>query len=211
MSKAEQANVRRCAWTRSALSIAYHDREWGVPCHDDRILFEFLLLEGAQAGLTWELILQRREGYRKAFSKFNPRLIARYDARKSAALMADASIIRNRLKIRAAIQNAQTFLAVQKEFGSFDAYLWGFVGGKPIRNRWKNLREIPVITPEAATLSKDLKKRSFGFIGPTTCYAYMQSIGMVNDHTIDCFRHQEIDRTALPRRGRATRSERGDG
>jgi DNA-3-methyladenine glycosylase I len=182
----------RCAWPHSELSLAYHDHEWGVPVHDDRILFEFLLLEGVQAGLTWELVLQRREGYRKTFSRFNPRLIARYDARKVASLVTDAKIIRNRAKILSAIKNARLFLEVQREFGSFDAYLWRFVGGRPIRNRWKTIREIPAITPEATALSKDLKKRGFGFVGPTICYAYMQSIGMVNDHTIDCFRHREI-------------------
>lgn len=183
---------RRCAWGRSELGIAYHDREWGVPTHDDRKLFEFLILEGAQAGLTWELILRRREGYRKAFSRFNPRLIARYDARKVASLLADERIIRNRAKILSAIQNARAFLAVQKEFGSFDAYLWRFVGNRPIRNRWKSFRQIPAITPEARALSKDLKERGFRFVGPTICYAYMQAIGMVNDHTTDCFRYREI-------------------
>jgi DNA-3-methyladenine glycosylase I len=210
MTKGQGANVRRCAWTSSEINLAYHDREWGVPCHDDRVLFEFLLLEGAQAGLTWELILKRREGYRRAFSKFDPKLIAKYDARKVAALLADPSIIRNRLKIRSSIQNAKAFLAVQKEFGSFDAYLWRFVGGRPVRNRWKSFREIPVLTPEATAMSKDLKKRGFGFVGPTICYAYMQAIGMVNDHTIDCFRHREIDRMTQRQRGRSGSSERGD-
>jgi DNA-3-methyladenine glycosylase I len=192
MIEDREPSLPRCAWSRTELGIAYHDREWGVPRHDDRVLFEFLLLEGAQAGLTWELILQRRGKYRKAFSNFNHRLIAKYDARKIASLLADPGIIRNRLKILSAIQNAKAFLAVQREFGSFDAYLWRFTGGRPIQNRWRTVREIPAVTAQATVLSKDLKKRGFGFVGPTICYAYMQAIGMVNDHTTDCFRYREV-------------------
>lgn len=191
MRKLQKPRVR-CAWPASELSLAYHDREWGVPAHDDRVLFEFLLLEGVQAGLSWELVLRRREGYRKACSNFNPRLIAKYDEKKIASLLADPRIIRNRAKILSSIRNARLFLEVQRDFGSFDAYLWRFVGGRPIRNRWKSIREIPAVTPEATALAKDLKKRGFNFVGPTICYAFMQAIGMVNDHTIDCFRHREV-------------------
>ena len=184
----------RCAWASLSdpLYLAYHDTEWGAPLHDDRALFEFLILEGAQAGLSWATILHKRENYRKAFDRFDPRKVARYDARKVKSLLADAGIVRNRLKIAAAIQNAKAFLAVQKEFGSFDQYLWQFVGGKPIKNAWKTLRDIPAKTPESEAMSKDLSKRGFKFVGPTICYAHMQATGMVNDHTVDCFRYNQV-------------------
>ena len=172
--------------------IQYHDREWGVPQHDDRTLFEFLVLEGAQAGLSWSTILEKRDNYRRAFDRFDARKVARYDARKVRKLLADAGIVRNRLKIAAAIQNAKAFLAVQKEFGSFDAYIWRFVGGRPIRNAWKRLERIPARTPESDAMSKDLLGRGFKFVGPTICYAFMQAVGMVNDHLVDCFRYGEI-------------------
>ncbi len=171
---------------------AYHDREWGVPLHHDRRLFEFLVLEGMQAGLSWETILRKRPQFRKAFDRFDPARVARYTARDVRRLLADPGIIRNRLKITAAINNASRFREVQREFGSFDRYVWGFVGGKPIRNRFRTLREIPAQTGEAEALSKDLRRRGFSFVGPTICYAFMQAVGMVNDHTIDCFRHRRL-------------------
>lgn len=186
--------VTRCAWPTTELDIAYHDTEWGVPVHDDRLLFEMLILEGAQAGLSWSTILKKRENYRRAFDNFDARKIARYDARKVSSLLADAGIVRNRLKIAATIQNAKSLLAVQKEIGSFDAYLWQFVGGQPIQNWRKSLKEIPARTPESDAMSKDLLKRGFKFVGSTICYAFMQAVGMVNDHTVDCFRHREIHR-----------------
>ncbi len=172
--------------------LAYHDEEWGLPLHDDRKLFEFLILEGAQAGLSWETILNKRPAYRKAFSRFNPRAVARFDGRKVRSLLADAGIVRNRLKITSAIDNARAFLLVQKEFGSFDDYVWDFVGGKPKRNRWRRPSDIPAKTPQAEALSKDLKRRDFRFVGPTICYAFMQAVGMVNDHTVDCFRYNQV-------------------
>jgi DNA-3-methyladenine glycosylase I len=184
--------MTRCSWPKTELDIAYHDTDWGVPVHDDRLLFEMLILEGAQAGLSWSTILKKRENYRKAFDHFDARKIAKYDARKVKSLLADAGIVRNRLKIAATIQNAKAFLAVQKEFGSFDAYLWQFVGGKPIQNRRRSLKEIPPRTPESDALSKDLLKRGFKFVGSTICYAFMQAVGMVNDHTVDCFRHRQL-------------------
>ncbi len=183
---------KRCAWPRTELDIVYHDREWGVPVHDDRLLFEFLILEGAQAGLSWSTILKKRENYRRALDNFDAKKIARYDARKVRKLLADAGIVRNRLKIAAAIQNAKAFLAVQKEFGSFDAYVWQFVGGRPIQNRRRSLKDIPARTPESDAMSKDLLKRGFKFVGSTICYAFMQAVGMVNDHTVDCFRHAQL-------------------
>src|SRR5205823_5906286 len=177
----------RCAWATGEQSIRYHDEEWGVPVHDDRRLFEFLILEGAQAGLSWSTILNKRENYRRAFDNFDAQKVARYDARKIRRLLADAGIVRNRLKIRAAIQNAKAFLAVQKEFGSFDAYVWRFVGGKPIQKSRRTLKDIPARTPESDALSKDLLSRGFKFVGSTICYAFMQAVGMVNDHTVGCF------------------------
>jgi len=184
----------RCFWanTDDQLYLAYHDREWGVPVHDDRVLFEFLILEGAQAGLSWSTILRKRDNYRLAFDDFEPAKIARYDEQKVAELLANPGIIRNRLKVRAAIQNAQSFLKVQEQFGSFDAYMWQFVGGKPVINAWHSGREIPAATEESRLMSKDLLRRGFHFVGPTICYAHMQAVGMVNDHTTDCFRYQEI-------------------
>ena len=180
----------RCAWVgEKPHFIRYHDEEWGRPVHDDCKHFEMLLLEGAQAGLTWETILLRRDGYRCAFAGFDPVKVARFDAKKKAARLKDPGIIRNRLKIDAAVMNAQAFLAVQQEFGSFDAYVWRFVGGKPIINHWKTMRQVPATTAVSDALSKDLKRRGFRFVGSTIIYAYMQAIGMVNDHTQECFRH----------------------
>jgi DNA-3-methyladenine glycosylase I len=180
----------RCAWcpTDNPLYIRYHDEEWGVPVHDDRLLFEMLILEGAQAGLSWLTILKRREGYREAFAGFEAKKVARFDKAKMAALMKNEGIIRNRLKIAATVDNAKAFLAVQKEFGSFDRYIWSFVGGKPKRNRRKQGERLPAQTPEAEAMSKDLKKRGFRFVGPTICYAFMQAVGMVDDHSEECFR-----------------------
>ncbi|HET9532928.1 MAG TPA: DNA-3-methyladenine glycosylase I [Blastocatellia bacterium] len=183
--------MKRCDWAKTELSIRYHDTEWGVPLHDDRSLFEFLILEGAQAGLSWETILKKREGYRKAFDNFDPRLIAGYDQRKIDQLLNDPGIIRNRLKINAAITNAAAYLRVQAEFGSFDAYIWRFVDGKPIKNWWKAAGP-PSRTVESDAMSRDLKQRGFKFVGTTICYAFMQAVGMVNDHSKDCFRYREI-------------------
>jgi DNA-3-methyladenine glycosylase I len=172
--------------------VAYHDQEWGVPVHDDRVLFEFLILEGMQAGLSWMTILRKRENFRQAFDGFDPIRIANYGEGKVAELLANPGIIRNRLKVRAAIENARAFLKVQEEFGNFDAYLWGFVGGKPIVNRWTSMSEIPTQTEEARQMSKDLVRRGFRFVGPTICYAHMQATGMVNDHVMSCFRYGEL-------------------
>ena len=171
--------------------IEYHDKEWGVPVHDDRVLFEFLILEGAQAGLSWETILNKRENYRRAFDRFDAAKIARYDGKKVRSLMADAGIVRNRLKIASTISNAKAFLEIQKEFGSFDRYIWQFVGGKPRINHWKSSQRLPALTPESDAMSKDLKKRGFRFVGSTICYAFMQATGMVNDHSSDCIRRGE--------------------
>jgi DNA-3-methyladenine glycosylase I len=180
----------RCGWAGTdPLYVAYHDTEWGIPVHDDRQLFEMLILEGAQAGLSWITILKKRENYRKAFDGFRPERIVRYDAKKTRALLGDAGIVRNRLKIASTISNAKAFLEVQKESGSFDRYIWSFVGGKPLRNHWKTLKDIPARTAESDAMSKDLKKRGFRFVGSTICYAFMQAVGMVNDHTADCFRY----------------------
>jgi DNA-3-methyladenine glycosylase I len=181
----------RCAWAKSELMIAYHDEEWGRPVHDDRRLFEFLILEGAQAGLSWETILRKREAYRRAFDGFDPVKVARYTEKKLARLVADEGIVRNRLKIASAVANGRAFLAVQKEFGSFDAYLWGFVGGRPIVNRFETMKEVPARTAESDALSKDLRKRGFNFVGSTICYAMMQAVGMVDDHLTSCFRSGE--------------------
>jgi len=188
--KAPQNNVVRCAWASNELSILYHDQEWGVPQHDDRVLFEFLILEGAQAGLSWDTILRKRENYRAAFDGFDAAKIAKYDRRKTQRLLRDEGIIRNRLKIASAIQNAKAFLAVQKEFGSFDGYIWQFVGGKPRMNGWKSGQRLPASTAESDAMSKDLKKRGFNFVGSTICYAFMQAMGMVNDHAVECFRYR---------------------
>lgn len=184
------APVKRCHWANGDLYVEYHDKEWGVPVHDDRHLFEMIILEGAQAGLSWITILKKRENYRKAFDHFDAKKIARYDAKKIEKLMADAGIVRNRLKINATIQNAKAFLEIQKEFGSFDKYLWQFVGGKPIVNSWKT-GQTPAKTKESDAMSKDLLKRGFKFVGSTICYAFMQAVGMVNDHSVDCFLHKK--------------------
>ncbi|MBI4020294.1 MAG: DNA-3-methyladenine glycosylase I [Candidatus Aenigmarchaeota archaeon] len=184
---------KTCEWlSPDPLIQDYHDNEWGVPLHDDRKLFEFLLLESFQAGLSWDMILRKRENFRKAFDGFDPKRVARYDGKKVKELLSDAGIIRNRLKILAAINNAKSFLQVQKEFGSFDKYIWQFTGGKPIRNKWKSLKELPAKTKESDKMSEDLKKRGFKFVGSTVCYAHMQATGMVNDHVVSCFRHKEI-------------------
>ncbi len=195
----KQKEQKRCAGAAAGgpLDRAYHDGEWGVPVHDDRKLFEFLVLEGAQAGLSWSTILKKRENYRRALSNFNPRLIARYDAAQKRRLMGNAGIVRNRLKIGATVINARAFLAVQKEFGSFDAYIWQFVDGRPVRNAHKHKKQVPACTKESDAMSKDLKRRGFRFVGSTICYAFMQAVGMVNDHTTDCFRYRAL---TTPRR-----------
>jgi len=187
---------KRCSWVNvdHELMREYHDREWGVPAHDDRRHFEFLILEAAQAGLSWSIVLNKREGYRHAFSQFDPQKVARYSVARIEKLTADPGIVRNRLKIAAAVKNAQAFLAVQKEFGSFDAYCWQFVKGRPRQNRWKSLRDIPATTAESDSFSRDLKRRGFSFVGSTVIYAHMQAVGMVNDHFIDCFRYREVRR-----------------
>ncbi|MBI5428898.1 MAG: DNA-3-methyladenine glycosylase I [Nitrosomonadales bacterium] len=186
-------NKQRCAWPGDdPLYCAYHDTEWGVPLHDDRRLFEFLILEGAQAGLSWITILRKRENYRAAFDGFDAQRIAAYDANKIESLLQNPGIVRNRLKVQSAVINAQKFLEVQGEFGSFDAFIWRFVDGKPKQNRWRSLADIPASTPESDAMSKELKRRGFKFVGSTICYAHMQATGMVNDHTTDCFRHREL-------------------
>lgn len=190
--RSSRGEVRRCGWARNELAIVYHDSEWGLPQHDDRVLFEFLILEGAQAGLSWDTILKKRENYREAFAGFDPKKVARFDARKLRELMKDAGIVRNRLKIAGAVQNAKVFLAVQKEFGSFDRYIWQFVGGKPRRNAWRSGQPVPASTAESDAMSKDLKKRGFTFVGTTICYAFMQATGMVNDHAVECFRYRKV-------------------
>jgi len=182
----------RCDWAKNDLSVQYHDAEWGVPQHDDGHLFEFLILEGAQAGLSWDTILRKRENYRAAFDDFDAEKIALYDERKRAELLNNEGIIRNRLKIASAIQNAQNFLKVKEEFGSFDVYIWRFVDGRPIKNAWENLREVPARTAISDAISKDLKKRGFNFVGSTIMYAFMQACGLVNDHLVSCFRYDEV-------------------
>ena len=197
MSEAASAPARvriRCAWPSSPISIAYHDREWGVPLKDDHKLFEFLVLDAAQAGLSWEIILRKREGFRAAFDNFDPEKIARYNEKKVKELLADAGIIRNRLKIESAVSNARAFLAVQKECGSFASYIWQFVGGKPKINARRSLKDVPATSAESDAMSRALKKRGFRFVGSTICYAFMQAAGMVNDHAVDCFRHAELRR-----------------
>jgi DNA-3-methyladenine glycosylase I len=188
--------MTRCAWAGSdPLYLAYHDDEWGVPLHDDRRLFEMLVLEGAQAGLSWITILRKRGAYRKAFDRFDPAKIARYDAKKIRMLLEDPGIVRNRLKIDAAVKNARAFLEVQDEIGSFDRYIWQFVGGHPKRNAWRSPKQVPAKTAESDAMSKDLRSRGFGFVGSTICYAFMQATGMVNDHTTDCFRYRAVNRS----------------
>jgi DNA-3-methyladenine glycosylase I len=183
----------RCPWAKGdGLYLAYHDDEWGVPAHEDCRLFEFLVLEGAQAGLSWSTILRKRSAYRVAFDNFDPVKVSRYGETKVVALLENAGIVRNRLKIRSAVQNAQAFLAVRKEFGSFDTYVWKFVGGQPVQNRWKQVEDVPARSTQSDALSKDLAKRGFTFVGSTICYAFMQAVGMVNDHVVGCYRHKEL-------------------
>lgn len=187
----------RCEWSgKESQMIDYHDREWGTPVHDDRTLFEFLILEGAQAGLSWSTVLKKRERYRQVFDNFDAAKIARYTEKKTAKLLADPGIIRNRLKVASAVRNAKAFLAVQEDYGSFDAFIWQFVGGKPIVNRWRSMKQIPAQTRESDTMSRELKRRGFNFVGSTICYAFMQAVGMVNDHTVDCFRYKELKRAS---------------
>jgi DNA-3-methyladenine glycosylase I len=182
----------RCAWARNELAIRYHDEEWGVPVHDDPRLFEFLVLEGAQAGLSWDTILKKRENYRLAFDEFDAARIARYQQRKIERLLADPGIVRNRLKIASTVQNAQAFLRIQAQAGTFDRYIWQFVDGRPIKNAWKSPAQVPARTPQSDAMSKDLQKRGFNFVGSTICYAFMQAVGMVNDHVVDCFRYRTM-------------------
>ena len=186
--KKKPSDPVRCAWARNDLAIRYHDREWGVPVHNDRKLFEFLILEGAQAGLSWDTILQKRENYREAFDGFDPEQIARYGKRRIATLLKNPGIVRNRLKVASAVSNAKAFITVQEEFGSFDKYIWQFVGGKPRRNAWSSLQQVPPRTEESDAISLELKKRGFKFVGSTICYAFMQAVGLVNDHMTSCFR-----------------------
>ena len=189
----EEKMKSRCKWAgKDPLYVEYHDTEWGTPVRDERLLFEFIILEGAQAGLNWLTILKKRQEFRGAFDNFDPQKVARYDSNKIRELLSHKGIIRNRLKIEAAVQNGKAFLAVQKEFGSFAAYVWGFVGGKPIKNSWQTEGQVPAKTRESTILSDDLKRRGFKFVGPTICYAFMQAVGMVNDHTVDCFRYHEV-------------------
>ena len=189
--------TRRCPWAGEAPAmVRYHDLEWGVPVHDDRRFFEFLILEGAQAGLSWSTILNKRQAYRRAFARFDPRAVARFTAVRTRALLRDEGIVRNRAKIAATVANARAFVALQREAGSFDAWVWRYVDGRPLQNRWRRPREVPAQTEVARVLSRDLKARGFGFVGPTICYAFMQATGMVNDHLVDCFRRREVERLA---------------
>jgi DNA-3-methyladenine glycosylase I len=190
--KSAMQQILRCHWATNPLSTKYHDEEWGVPVHDDRRWFEFLILEGAQAGLSWDTILQKREHYRGVLDGFDPAKVAQFDAKRVRKLLNDPGIVRNRLKIKSTVSNARAFLQIQKEFGSFDSYIWKFVGGSPIRNRWKTHKSVPAQTPLSEALSKDLLKRGFRFVGPTICYAFMQATGLVNDHLVFCFRCNEI-------------------
>jgi len=189
-----QQNITRCIWASNPLNTKYHDEEWGVPVHDDRVWFEFLILEGAQAGLSWDTILQKRERYRQLLSGFDPAKVARYDAKKTRSLLRDPGIVRNRLKIQSTVTNAKAFLQIQKEFGSFDKFIWDFVGGAPIQNRWAAHKKLPAKTDLSIKLSKELLKRGFRFVGPTICYAFMQATGLVNDHLTSCFRYQKLSR-----------------
>lgn len=204
MKTAKQNKIKRCRWALAGgpLDIEYHDREWGVPCFDDQKLFEFLILEGAQAGLSWSTILKKRAGYQDAFDQFNVEKIARYTSKRVARLLNNPEIVRNRLKIESTIINARQFLQVQDEYGRFADYIWQFVDGKPIQNQWKTMRRVPASTKESDTMSKDLKKRGFKFVGTTICYAYMQAMGLVNDHTTDCFRYADICKKKIPTRRR---------
>ena len=193
--KSSNETIVRCHWAKNDVNLHYHDEEWGVPVHDERKWFEFLILEGAQAGLSWDTILRKRARYREVFDGFDPEKVARYDAKKVRTLLADAGIIRNRLKIAATIGNARLFLKVQEEFGTFDAYIWRFVDGKPKHNAWKTHKKVPAVTPESDALSKDLQKRGFRFVGSTICYALMQATGLVNDHLVECFRYPQLNRS----------------
>jgi DNA-3-methyladenine glycosylase I len=195
MSELTSDSRVRCGWAAREPNLSYHDTQWGVPLHDDRLFFEFLILDGAQAGLSWETILKKRDNYRAAFDNFDPALVAAYDAARVEALLANPGIIRNRLKIASAVQNARAFLEVQSEFGTFDAYIWRFVGGRTKQNAWQTLRDIPAKTAEAEAMSKDLIHRGFKFVGPTICYAVMQSAGLVNDHLVSCFRYEEVSKS----------------
>ncbi len=188
----EAGSVHRCTWANDEWMLPYHDNEWGVPQHDDRILFELLTLEGAQAGLSWSIILRKRTSYRAAFDNFEPRIVAGYDERKIAALMANDGIVRNRLKIASAIANARAVLEAQQEFGSFDRYIWSFVGGRPLQNHWRTTEQVPAQTAQSDAMSRSLAKRGFRFVGSTICYSFMQATGMVNDHLVGCFRHREL-------------------
>ncbi len=198
--RSQRRKVGRCQWAKSDLYVKYHDAEWGVPVHDDRLLFEFLVLEGAQAGLSWETILKKRENYRQAFDNFDPGLVAQYGPEERKALLSNAGIVRNRLKIEAAIQNAKAFLAARDEFGTFDGYIWGFVEGRPKQNAWESSKEVPAKTPESDAMSKELMRRGFKFVGSTICYAFMQAVGMVNDHLVGCFRHAQLQTSGKGRR-----------
>lgn len=208
MRQKERPALIRCAWAgNSPLEQSYHDTEWGVPLHDDRRLFEFLILEGAQAGLSWLTILRKRDGYRRVFDGFDPGLIASYDKHKITRLLTTSEIVRNRLKIGAAVKNAKAFLDIRREFASFDAYIWQFVGGRPIQNSWRSIDDIPSSTAVSDAMSKDLKKRGFSFVGTTICYAFMQAVGMVNDHTTDCFRWRELAGRTGPRQNKSSVSQ----
>lgn len=195
----KQQDKARCPWAKTELYVQYHDTEWGVPVHDDRLLFEFLILEGAQVGLSWETVLKKREDYREAFDQFDPAVVANYDEKKRQSLLSNPGIIRNRLKIEAAVQNAKAFLAMQDDIGTFDKYVWGFVGNEPKQNTWRSIKEVPAKTLESDAMSKDLKRRGFTFVGSTICYAFMQAVGMVNDHLVDCFRHGELRKSGRAR------------
>ncbi len=191
-SSSSAASIQRCPWAGNERNVDYHDREWGVPVHDDRLLFEFLILEGAQAGLSWDTILNKRDHYRKVFAQFDPAKVARFKKEKIEKLLLDPGIVRNRLKVESAVSNARAFLKVQKEFGSFDAYVWGFVDGKPLVNRFRSMKQVPATTDISDRMSRDLKKRGFRFVGSTICYAFMQAVGMVNDHLVTCFRYDQV-------------------
>lgn len=191
--KAKSAEAIRCPWAKGELDVVYHDLEWGVPVHDDRLLFEFLILEGAQAGLSWSTVLKKRDNYREAFDQFDPAIVAKYGKRKIESLLKNAGIIRNRLKIESSVDSARSFLAVQEEFGTFDQYIWSFVEGSPQQNSWKSMSDVPAKTPASDAMSKDLKRRGFRFVGSTICYAFMQAVGMVNDHLVECFRYRELN------------------
>lgn len=194
VTPSSKKDIVRCPWASSDINIPYHDEEWGVPVHDENIWFEFLILEGAQAGLSWDTILRKRARYREVFDRFDPKKVARYDKKRVRELLRDRGIIRNKLKINATIENARAFLKIQEEFGSFDAYVWGFVGGKPRQNAWKTRKQVPARTAQSDALSKDLQRRGFRFVGSTICYALMQGTGIVNDHLVSCFRHRELSR-----------------